>query len=136
MSDVIVITGTRKGIGRYLAEYYLERGHRVAGCSRGASDLRHERYEHHCLDVADDRALSQMVRSVVRPPGRPSIGRRAPPPPRLGDGPGIGSAPPNAGGIVPIRSTAFVVAIRRVPSASRMTPWSPKMMSAPGPPVS
>jgi len=70
MSDVIVITGTRKGIGRYLAEYYLERGHRVAGCSRGASDLRHERYEHHCLDVADERAVSQMVRSVVRQHGR------------------------------------------------------------------
>jgi 3-oxoacyl-[acyl-carrier protein] reductase len=62
----MVITGTRKGIGRHLSEYYLERGWTVAGCSRGESDLEHERYEHHCLDVADERAVTNMIRSVAR----------------------------------------------------------------------
>ena len=65
MPEVLLATGTRKGIGRFLAEYYLERGYQVVGCSRGESALEHERYEHHCLDVADERAVVAMVRDVV-----------------------------------------------------------------------
>ena len=30
----IVITGISRGCGRALAEYYLSKGHRVAGCAR------------------------------------------------------------------------------------------------------
>ena len=33
----IVITGISRGCGRALAEYYLARGHRVAGCARSPS---------------------------------------------------------------------------------------------------
>ena len=32
---VMIITGTRKGIGKYLAEYYIEKGFIVIGSSRG-----------------------------------------------------------------------------------------------------
>ena len=67
---VAIITGTRKGIGRYLTEYYLERGWTVAGCSRDASDLKHERYSHHCLDVADEKAVAHMVREVATAHGK------------------------------------------------------------------
>ena len=49
----MIITGTRKGIGRFLSEHYLAEGWIVAGCSRGDSDLQHENYRHFCLDVAD-----------------------------------------------------------------------------------
>ena len=38
-NPVMLITGTRKGIGRFLAEHYLSVGWRVAGCSREQSDL-------------------------------------------------------------------------------------------------
>jgi 3-oxoacyl-[acyl-carrier protein] reductase len=65
----MVITGTRKGIGRYLSEYYLERNWRVAGCSREPSDLAHPAYEHHCLDVADEQAVTNMIRKVARTHG-------------------------------------------------------------------
>jgi len=67
---VIAITGTRKGIGRYLAEVFLERGWHVAGCSRGASDLAHDRYSHFELDVCDERAVASMMRQVARTHGR------------------------------------------------------------------
>ena len=53
----ILITGSRKGIGRYLAEKYLANGDRLIGCSRGESDLTHENYKHFCLDVCDEKAV-------------------------------------------------------------------------------
>lgn len=62
----MVITGTRKGIGRHLAEYYLAQGWSVAGCSRGASDLDHPSYRHFELDVGDEKAVVSMLRAVGR----------------------------------------------------------------------
>lgn len=67
---VIAITGTRKGIGRFLAEQYLERGWTVVGCSRDASDLSHEHYSHYTLDVADEQAVASMMQDVRRKHGR------------------------------------------------------------------
>ena len=69
----MVVTGARKGIGRYLCEYYLERGYIVAGCSRGDSDLDHRNYEHHCLDVADESAVKRMLMSVGKARGRVDV---------------------------------------------------------------
>ena len=69
-SRVMVITGTRKGIGRYLAEYYLDRGWTVAGCSREPSDLRHDGYLHYCADVADEGAARKMFVDLQRRFGR------------------------------------------------------------------
>jgi 3-oxoacyl-[acyl-carrier protein] reductase len=66
MSPVTMITGTRKGIGHFLAQHYLEQGHVVVGCSRGAAMLEHERYEHHELDVRDEQRVTSLVRSVCR----------------------------------------------------------------------
>ncbi|MGL5947840.1 MAG: SDR family NAD(P)-dependent oxidoreductase [Aeromonas sp.] len=62
----IIITGTRKGLGKALAEHYLAQGHQVAGCSRGPSSIEHAHYMHFCLDVADEKAVIAMVRSVQR----------------------------------------------------------------------
>ena len=67
---VMLLTGTRKGIGRYLTEYYLNKGFTVVGCSRGGGSLEHERYEHFRLDVADEEAVVHMVREVRRRHGR------------------------------------------------------------------
>jgi len=70
MSEVILITGTRKGLGHALAEHYLAAGWIVAGCSRGAGTITHERYTHHELDIADDVAVATMVRATARAHGR------------------------------------------------------------------
>ena len=60
----MLITGTRKGIGRYLAEYYLDRGVTVIGCSRGESSIENENYRHHRLNVADEKSVIAMVRGI------------------------------------------------------------------------
>lgn len=64
MARVGLITGTRKGLGRALAEHYLAQGCAVVGCSRSDSDLEAEGYEHHCLDVADERAVVELFRGL------------------------------------------------------------------------
>jgi 3-oxoacyl-[acyl-carrier protein] reductase len=70
MSEVILITGTRKGIGRYLVDYYLSEGHVVVGCSRSPMEDPPEGYDHFCLDVADEGAVGRMVTAVVEKHGR------------------------------------------------------------------
>ena len=62
---VVLITGSRKGLGRALAEHYLSLGLTVVGCSRRDSDLSHPAYRHFTLDVADEQAVAAMVRAVV-----------------------------------------------------------------------
>jgi 3-oxoacyl-[acyl-carrier protein] reductase len=61
---VIVITGTRKGIGRYLAEYYLAKGNTVIGCSRESSDLESENYYHFQVDITDEKNVNNFCASV------------------------------------------------------------------------
>lgn len=67
---VMIITGSRKGIGKYTAEYYLEKGYQVIGCSRGEDDFKHENYEYHQLDVADEKAVKKFVRNVAKKYGK------------------------------------------------------------------
>jgi 3-oxoacyl-[acyl-carrier protein] reductase len=61
---LVLITGARKGIGRYLAEYYLAKGYLVVGCSRGPGSLKHDNYRHFELDVADETAVIQMFQTI------------------------------------------------------------------------
>jgi 3-oxoacyl-[acyl-carrier protein] reductase len=58
---VTLITGTRKGIGKYLAEHYLQQGHQVVGCSREPVDWHLPGYTHFCADVADEEAVRQII---------------------------------------------------------------------------
>jgi 3-oxoacyl-[acyl-carrier protein] reductase len=67
---VTLITGARKGIGRFLAERLLARGERVAGISRTPSDLRHDRYLHSECDVADEKGVRAAVQATRRRFGR------------------------------------------------------------------
>jgi len=64
-SPITLITGTRKGIGKYLAEHYLAKGHTVIGCSRSPADWSGENYHHLIADVADESAVKQIF-SFIR----------------------------------------------------------------------
>ena len=61
---IVVITGTRKGIGRYLAEQYCLEGHTVIGCSRRDTDLFHENYTHFIVDVTNQEEVQSFVKAV------------------------------------------------------------------------
>jgi 3-oxoacyl-[acyl-carrier protein] reductase len=72
MSDrpVTLITGTRKGIGRFLAERFATAGHVVIGCSRQPADWSHEFYTHIEADVADEQQVKELFARVRRDFGR------------------------------------------------------------------
>jgi 3-oxoacyl-[acyl-carrier protein] reductase len=66
MERVIIITGTRKGIGYFLANKYLQQGDIVYGCSRRECEIHHENYHHTRLDVSDEKAVVAFVRDIYK----------------------------------------------------------------------
>jgi len=66
MSKVIVITGTSKGIGKALAEYFLSQDDIVVGCSRAKPSIEHQNYRHFSLDVDDEKAVVRMIREIKK----------------------------------------------------------------------
>jgi 3-oxoacyl-[acyl-carrier protein] reductase len=67
---IILITGTRKGIGYQLAKDYLEKGNIVIGCSRLESDLEHSNYSHYCLDVSNEEQVTNLFVIIRKKFGR------------------------------------------------------------------
>jgi 3-oxoacyl-[acyl-carrier protein] reductase len=67
---VTLITGTRKGIGRFLAEHYVRQGHEVVGCSRARPDWTLEHYRHFELDVSDEEPVRAMFLTIGKDYGR------------------------------------------------------------------
>ena len=49
----ILITGTSKGIGKGIANLFLEKGHSVEGIDRLDSTINHPNYTHHKYDIRD-----------------------------------------------------------------------------------
>ena len=66
----MVITGTSRGIGRYLAEYYAEKDWCVAGCSRTSVDFSHQNYSHFQVDVTSENQVNRWIRSVFKQFGK------------------------------------------------------------------
>lgn len=70
MDRVMVITGTRQGLGKSLAGYYTEKGYTVFGCSRSEVELALDNYTHFYLDVSDEAAVKAMFSEIRKQCGR------------------------------------------------------------------
>ena len=62
----MVITGTSRGIGKYLAQHYVGQGFQVLGCSRSQVEWEAANYRHVCLDVFDEKAVKGMFADIRR----------------------------------------------------------------------
>lgn len=67
---VTLITGTRKGIGKFLAEHYVGLGHQVIGCSRGEVDWHLEGYIHYRASVYDENDVKTIFAETRKTFGR------------------------------------------------------------------
>lgn len=67
---VVLVTGSRKGLGRQLSEWFLSNGNIVVGCSRSETDLQDANYSHHTLDVSEEKAVKLMIQTVKKSHGR------------------------------------------------------------------
>src|SRR5215831_19141248 len=71
--EVVLITGTRKGIGCFLVQHFVNKGAFVEGCSRESPDWELEHYTHHIADVADEAQVKAMISSIQKRHGRLDI---------------------------------------------------------------
>ena len=53
----ILITGTTQGIGKAIAEIFLQNNHTVIGIDRQEASIQHEQYTHYICDVRDRENL-------------------------------------------------------------------------------
>lgn len=68
--SVALITGTSRGIGQYLAGYYLEKGYSVIGCSRSDSTITNSEYHHFKADVAKEADIKAVFRFILKEFGK------------------------------------------------------------------
>ncbi len=61
---VTLITGSGRGIGRYLAGHYAALGHQVVGLSRSKPDWDISGYVHFVADVTDEDAVKSVMKSI------------------------------------------------------------------------
>lgn len=66
----MLITGTRSGIGRFLAHHYAQAGYEVIGCSRSPIDFQLPSYRHFNLDVANEKDVRAMFAQIRKEHGR------------------------------------------------------------------
>ena len=71
MSQIVtLITGTRKGIGKFLAEYYVKKGHVVVGCSRSSPEWSLGNFYHIDADVGNESDVKHVISFIRRKFGK------------------------------------------------------------------
>lgn len=54
----VLVTGSRRGVGRIIASHFLAEGAHVVGFARGESSIDHSSYQHIQIDLADPTAIA------------------------------------------------------------------------------
>jgi 3-oxoacyl-[acyl-carrier protein] reductase len=65
-----LVTGSRKGLGKFIAQQLVAYGYAVYGCSRRAADWTIEGYHHLEMDVANEQQVKEAIAQIRRSHGR------------------------------------------------------------------
>jgi len=68
--EVVLITGTSRGIGRFLVEHFIKKGTIVNGCSRNPVEWSFPNYKHYIADVSNEADVKAMFSSIKKQHGR------------------------------------------------------------------
>ncbi len=68
-APITIVTGSRKGIGRHLAQHYAALGHSVIGCSRGPADWEAPGYTHHQVDITSEPDVKKWFAAIRKEHG-------------------------------------------------------------------
>lgn len=63
---VVLVTGSRRGVGKCIAEHFLAAGATVLGFARGAATLEHPSYHHFEVDVGNTDAVVRAFAEVKK----------------------------------------------------------------------
>lgn len=63
--SVMLITGSRTGLGHMLVKHYTSHGYQVIGCSRGPFEAELSNYDHFQLDVVNEQSVKKLL-SYIR----------------------------------------------------------------------
>lgn len=55
--QVVLITGSSRGLGAMLTRHFLEQGATVVGFSRAPGPIKHDRFKHHGVDIRDEKQV-------------------------------------------------------------------------------
>jgi 3-oxoacyl-[acyl-carrier protein] reductase len=70
----MIITGTSRGIGKNLVDYYTEKGYTIIGCSKKPLEYKtNKNYHHFCLDVQDEKKVKEMFSFIKKKFGKLDI---------------------------------------------------------------
>ena len=71
--NIILITGTSRGIGKSIAKEYIKKNFIVIGCSRNAANFSDKNYEHYILDINNEQDVIKMFQNIRKKYGRLDI---------------------------------------------------------------
>lgn len=58
---VLLVTGSSRGIGKHIAEYYCEKNFLVLGCSTGQPTFEHINYRHFIVDLISENDILNLI---------------------------------------------------------------------------
>lgn len=66
---IALVTGSRRGVGKIIAEHLLAQGATVVGFARGEASIDHANYRHYEVDVADPAAVQRAFGAIGKDVG-------------------------------------------------------------------
>ena len=66
----MLITGTRKGLGKSFVEYFHKKNFIIVGCSRKEIDYKFDNYYHFCMDVSNELEIGKLFSFIRNEFGR------------------------------------------------------------------